>query len=113
MEQRFASEFRDRLVRIVMDFRARHIGQKRIEQGRQHPDEPGLGLSAESEKDEVMTREHRVNHLRHNTIVITDNSRKQWFFALEFTDQVGAKLVLDRPCTETLFRIGALAQLPE
>ena len=57
-----------------------------IEQRGQLADQARLGLAAQSQKNKVMARQDRVDHLRHHRILISDDAGKQRFAALDFAD---------------------------
>ena len=85
-----------------MNFTSGHIRHPRVEERRQHPDQPGFGLSAQSEKYEVMPGENGVYDLRNNAILISDDAGKERgcgsFFSagagLKLADQVFPQLIL-------------------
>src|SRR6266849_1210425 len=76
LRNQVAAAAADGTVRIVVNLAAgdiRHIG---IEQRRQHANQTRFGLAAQSQENEVVPRENRVDDLRHYGIVITDDAWK-------------------------------------
>ena len=65
-----------------MNFAPGDVRHPRIEQRGQHADQAGFRLPAQSEKDEVMPGENRVDHLRHNAVLVTDDAGKEFLPAL-------------------------------
>src|SRR5262245_4601147 len=79
-----------------MDLTARYHGNFRVEQIDQAPQDAALRLSAQSEQDEVVAREDRVDQLRNDGVVVADDAGKQRVAGLQLADQVVADLLLDR-----------------
>ena len=100
-------------IRIVADLAAGDVGRPFVEQRGQHADEARLGLPAQSEQDEVVAREHGVDHLRHHGIFVADDAGKQIFAALHAADQIAAQFVFDGAVGESRFREGTLAKSAE
>ena len=55
-----------------------------------------LCLAAQTQQDDVVSREDRIYELRNNGLVIADDSRKEFFAPLAVSDQVRAQLIFDR-----------------
>ena len=66
----------DGAERIVANFTAGDVRHCRIEQTGQHADNPRLCLTAQSEKNEVVARQNRVDNLRYDGIFITQYAGK-------------------------------------
>ena len=64
----------DGRVRIVVNFAARDVGHPGIEQGCKRAQNTAFGLSAQSEQDEIMAREDRVDDLWDDCVVITNDA---------------------------------------
>ena len=60
-----------------MDFTSRHDRNHLVQEPNQRPQNARLGLTAQTEKDEVVTRQHRVDDLRHDGVVEPDDAREQ------------------------------------
>ena len=67
----------DGLIRIVADLAAGDVRQLFIQQRGQHADDARLGLPAQSEQDEIVPRENRVDDLRNHRIFVADDAGKQ------------------------------------
>ena len=93
----------NRRVRIVMDFAAGDVGRLRIEQCGQRAQDAALGLAAQSQQDEIMPRKNRVNDLRHDGVVVSDDAGKNRAALAEFHDQVVAHFVFYVPACQALF----------
>ena len=55
----------------------------------QLPDEARLGLPAQSQQNEIVPREQRVDHLRHHRILVADDAREtaispRWILQIRF-----------------------------
>ena len=53
-----------------------------------------LRLAAQAEQDEIVTRQDRVDDLRHDGVVVADDAGKERLAAPELVDQVLAHFVL-------------------
>src|SRR6476646_1619024 len=67
-----ASVFANRVVRVVANLRSFDEGQRIVEQRRQQTNQLRLGLAAEPEQNEIMSRQDRIHHLRSNGLFKTD-----------------------------------------
>jgi len=74
----------------------------RIEQRRQRTQQAALGLPAQSQQDEVVAGQHRIDHLRDYRILVANDAREQFLAALEATDQVLAHFVFHAACGQAL-----------
>src|SRR5262249_41100037 len=108
-QQRFTASA-DRAVGIVMDFAAGDEWRPFVEQRGEQADQPCLRLSAQTEQDEVVPGEDRVDHLWEHGVVIAHEARGQGFTALDLADQVLADFVFNRPCAYSAFWEGTLAE---
>ena len=69
-----------------------------------------LRLSAQSEQDEIVPRQHRVGDLRQNRFFVPVNARKERLAGFQLLENVGAKFVFHG----TARRPGRIAgQLPQ
>src|SRR5262245_4289467 len=100
----------DRQVGIVVDLAPGDIRRHFIQQACEQTDDSRLGLTAESEQDEVVPREHRVDQLRDHRIFIADNSREQRLTPLQLADQIVSTFVLDAARREAVLGKLTLAQ---
>ncbi len=64
-----------------------------IEQRRQHADDARLGLPAQSQQDEIVARENRVDDLRRHGLFVADYARKEFLAALQLADQILPQLI--------------------
>ena len=85
----------DRRVRVVVNLAAGEVRRPFVEQRGELANEAGLGLSAQSEKNEIVARQDGVDHLRHHGIFISDDAGKELAPALNPADQVLAEFVFD------------------
>ena len=89
----------ERRVRVVAKFGAGNVRRVGVEQCRQCPQNAGFRLAAQAEEDEVVAREHRVDDLRDDRVVVTDDAREERFFGArggaQAGDQVVAELIFD------------------
>ena len=60
-----------------MDFAAGDDGQRLVEQRGQRAEQARLRLAAQAEQDEVVAREHGVDHLRDDGVVVADDAGKE------------------------------------
>ena len=72
--------------RIVVDFRAGDDRDALVEQIGEQADDAALCLSAQPEQDDVMPRENRIDQLRDNGVLVTDNARKEFLAGAQFFD---------------------------
>ena len=73
-----------------------------------------LRLAAQAEQDEVVPRQHRVDELRNDGVVVADDAGKQRLAAAELRNEVVAHFVLHRSARKRLRRRGAgAAQIAE
>ena len=86
----------DGLKRIVVDFRAGDDRNLIVEQLGELTNDAALRLAAQSEQDDVVLRENRVDELGNDGFVVADDAGKEFFAALQFLDEIGAQLVFDR-----------------
>ncbi len=82
--------------RVVVNLAAGDDGQRLVEQGRQGAEEARFGLAAQAEQDEVVPREHRVDHLGYDRVVVADDAGKEGLTGAELANQVVADFRLDR-----------------
>ena len=66
-----------------------------VEEVDERPQNPALGLPAQTEQDEIVPGEHRVDDLRHHRVVEADDAGEERRPRAEPVDQVAADLVLD------------------
>ena len=85
----------ERRERVVVDLAARHDRDRFVEQRGERAQDPALRLAAQAEQDEVVARQHRVDDLRHDGLVVADDAGKSVLPATEPGDQVVAHFVAD------------------
>ncbi len=104
-----AARAADRRQRIVVDLAARHDRDLLVEQIDQTAKDPALRLTAETEQDEVVSRQDRVDELRDDGVVVADDAGEQRLARLQLPNEVVANFLFDRS------RAGAalLAQVAE
>src|SRR5262249_27185083 len=100
----------NRRIWVVMNLAAGDVRSPLIQQCGELTDQPCLRLPAQSKKNEIVPREHCVDHLRYNRVVVAENPGKQRFPTLDLTDQIIAEFVLDSAGGEPLLREGAGAK---
>ena len=105
----------DGSVRVVVNLAAGEVGHVRIEQRGESAQDAAFGLAAQSEKNEIVTREDRVNDLRHDRIFVADDAGKNGSVAAvaQAGDEIVAQFVLDAPCAETFFGKSTVAQFAQ
>ena len=99
----------NRSVRVVVDLAAGDIRNLGIEQGGQGAQDAAFGLAAQSEQDEVMTRENGVDDLRHDGIVVSDDAGENGTALTQLHDEVVAHFVLHAPGIQPVFAKSTLA----
>ncbi len=87
-----------------MDFAAAQVRHVRIEQPRKRAQDAALGLSAQSQKNEIMPGQYRVDDLRHHRIVVADDAGKDGPTAAQARDQVVAHFVFDAAIAQPVVR---------
>ncbi len=90
-----AGIFREGGKGIVVDLGTCDDGHRVVEQVDEHSQHAGLSLAAQSQKEQVVARENRVDDLGNDGLVVADNSGKQRFAASELGQQVPPHLVFD------------------
>ena len=97
-----------------MDLAALDVGQRRVEQRGQRPQDAALRLPAQAQQDEVVPRQDGIHELRHHGVVVTNNAREQRFAPPQLADQVLAHLVFDAAPAQAFFgKFTALGVLRE
>ena len=91
-----AAVSRDGMKGIVVNFRAGDDGNSIVEQFGELTNDAALGLATQSQQDDVVFRENRVDELGNNGFVVADNAGKEFFTGAQFLDEVRAQLVFDR-----------------
>ena len=86
-----------------MNLAAGQIRRLRIEQRREGAQDAALGLTAQSQQDEIMPGKNCIDDLGHNRIVVADDAGENRAVAAQPCDQVVAHLVLHATVTHTLF----------
>ena len=76
--ERLSCVSRDWVKRIVVDFRTRDYRQTLVKEFRQLSNDAALRLAAQTEQDDVVTRQNRVDELRNDGVVVTDNAGEQF-----------------------------------
>jgi hypothetical protein len=71
-----------------VDLAAFQVRRDLVEQRGQHADEPGFGLAAQPQQNEVVPREYGVHHLRHHGVFISQNAGKKLVAALNLADEI-------------------------
>src|SRR5437870_2560622 len=94
----------NRSIGIIMNLASGKIGHLRVEQGSEGAKHSALGLTAESEQDEVMTREQGIDDLGNDGIVVADDARKDLTSIAQLHREVFADLVFHVASTQTLLR---------
>ena len=82
--------------RIVVDLAARDDRDLIVEQIHEAAKDPALGLTPQAEKNEVVTREDRVDELRDHGLVVSDDAGKERVTGLKLSHKVVADFLLDR-----------------
>jgi len=59
-------------------------------------DDATFCLTAQSEQDDVVTRQDGVDELRNDRVVVADNARKKFVSRPKLSNQVQAQFVFDR-----------------
>src|SRR5690606_1480513 len=87
---------RNRIKRIIVNLAARNGGNVFIQQLRHLPGHSCLGLSSQSEKQNIVLAEKRSFYIRDYAVFITHNSRKTGFLRLQFGDEILSELFFYR-----------------
>jgi hypothetical protein len=80
---------------IVMNLAVRDDGDFLVEEARQRSKQPGLGLAAQSEEDEIVPGQDRVHHVRDNRLVVANDPGEQRRARAKARNQVLSQFVLD------------------
>src|SRR3954454_3796295 len=96
-----------------MNFTARDIRHLRIEQSSEGPQNPALGLSTQSQKNEIMTRKNGINNLRNYRVVVANDAGENRAWATQSGGQVFAHFIFHTTRAQALFGEGTLAQVAE
>src|SRR5687768_13908538 len=86
-----------------MNLAAGNIGKMVVEQRCKKTDKPRFGLASKSEQDEIMAGQQRIDQLRHDAILKSDDAGKEFFATLQPADEIRADLVLDPATSNPLF----------
>ena len=85
-----------RRQRVVVNLAARHHGNLVVEQAREGAQDAALRLAAQAEQDEIVARQHGVDDLRDDRVVVADDAGEERLSGAEAGDQVLAHLVAHR-----------------
>ena len=77
-------------VRIVVNLATGDVRRLRIKQSCQRAQDAALGLPAQAQQDEVVPRQHSVDDLGHDRVVIAHNSGEDGRPLAQFGDEVFA-----------------------
>ena len=93
--------------RVVVDLAAGNDREPVVEQRDELPEEARLRLSAQSEEDEIVLREHCVDDLRHDRLVVADDAGEERPSIPQQANQVRSELVLHGRMTRQARFVGA------
>src|SRR5262249_43378524 len=96
------------LMRIVMKLGGGNERQRRIKQSCEGAQNAALGLPAQPQKNEVVTRQDGIYKLRHNCVIVPNDSGKNGFTGMELGNQIFPKLIFDFTRAQPLLRERAL-----
>ncbi len=80
--------------RVVVDLAAGDDRYLLVEQVHERADQPGLGLPALAQEDDVLTGQDRVLQVREDRVLVADDAREVLLALLDARDQVLAHLLL-------------------
>ena len=83
--------------RIVVDLTSIDDWDLVVEKVSKLTENPALGLTAQAEKNHVVTGKDRIDDVGHDGVFVAHYSREDRLSGLEFSDEVGPHFVLD--CT--------------
>ena len=83
----------DRIERVVVHFRSGDDRDLRVQQIRELANDPALRLPAQSEENQIMSRQNGIDELRHDGLVIAHDAREKFLPPLQFANQVRAHLI--------------------
>ena len=86
----------ERRQRIVVNLAAGHDGRSLVEQAGERAQDAALGLAAQAEQDEIVARQHRVDDLRDDRVVVADDAGEERAAGAEARDEVLAHFVAHR-----------------
>src|SRR5207253_3062149 len=86
----------DRVEGIVIDLAPRNNGNLLVEEIGQPPQNPAFCLAAKAEENHVVPREDRIEDLRNDRLLISDNPGKNRIFLLQLADKIRPHFILDR-----------------
>ncbi len=95
-----AAELGDRAEGVVVDLAAGDDRNDWVEELDEGPQEPGLGLSAKAEQDEIVPGQDGVDDLGEDGVLVADDAREEGRACLEGLDEVGPKLLPDGASAE-------------
>ena len=95
LAQLVATGFANGCGRMVANLTTGDVRDPFVQQRNQHADQPRLGLPAQSQQDEIVARQNRVDDLRDHRLLETDDAREERLALLQFAQQILAQLILD------------------
>ena len=98
--EKVAAPLAERLIGVVANFATGDVGKVLIEERSEGAEDAALGLTAETEQDEVLFRQDRIDDLGNDGVVVAYDSGEERLFGLQPADEVGAHLVFDGACGE-------------
>jgi len=93
--QLLATVMRNRVERVVPQFRARDDGHLFVEQFDQLPEHAGFPLSPQPEEQHVVQREQPVDHLGQHGFFVPHDARKERLLGPQFLQQILPHLSFD------------------
>ncbi len=103
----------DRAERIIVDFTAGYDGDFRVEQLHEAAQNAALGLSAQTQKNEIVAREERVDDLGHDGVFVAVNAGKERFVSFDGAQQIAPHLVLHGKRSGASVVVGNAAQFAD
>ena len=80
---------------IVVDFRSGDDWNLLVQQIGELTNDATLRLPAQPQQNQVVPRKNRIDELRHNRFIVTNDAGKKFFTPLQLADQIRAQLIFD------------------
>src|SRR5271166_2699848 len=101
--QQLAAAAAYRRERVVVNFAAPQVREVRIKKAGERTQDAAFRLSAQSEENEVVPREDRVNNLRDDGVIIADDAGEDRAAGAYARHEIVAHLVLHAPVAHSWF----------
>jgi hypothetical protein len=81
--------------RMIANFAPRYVRHAGVKQTCKHSRQTRLGLTPQTQKDEIVSRQDRIHDLWDHCVIKSHQTREQRFTPVQFADEIGSKLFFE------------------